>query len=172
MNTVVSWEDILAHVKLYEDLKQEHYEDDTSCSFYEDLEKKGVREFFLELQDPTRLGIRECVGNETVAITVPNIEDELMLWFNVYEISRRYGGSEEGGWCFDTAYCQYSGVFLPSGRNNVWEELLQEKRLKWDRRFVSSGNLSSVLPSEIWDIRIEFLQAQSCSSKLSRPVYC
>jgi hypothetical protein len=71
-----------------------------------------------------------------------------MKYVSVYEIGRRYGGSEEGGWWYDT------GTLVLSQR--VWtDEQADELVAKLQDEYPRTGNRCSVLGGEDYDVVVE-----------------
>jgi hypothetical protein len=87
----------------------------------------------------------------------------LIKWVNVYEVTRHYGGPEEGGWWFDWEQCVHSEWFFSRKRANSY---IQKMMLE----YTDQGDISSVLGGEEYYFYIERLKAESQSKE--RPHYC
>lgn len=68
-------------------------------------------------------------------------------YVNVYEITRCYGGPEEGGWCYDTGTLIHSIKATTETAERIREELRKE--------YPFTGSRSSVRWSPDFDIYIE-----------------
>lgn len=95
---------------------------------------------------------RKCDGKGYIKEVIG--EDEI-VFVNVYEITRHFGGYEEGGWYFNWYQCIES---VPV-RNKNSELMQEEMENRYEDR--KHGNIYSVLGGTDIDVRIEFNPKQS-----------
>lgn len=83
------------------------------------------------------------------------------LYVNVYDITRNYGGPEEGGWWYDC------GEPLESHRVSSEPEALElQRQLK--EKYPRTGKRFSVLGGDDYDVRIEDHFAEEFPASLPR----
>ncbi|EJW14063.1 hypothetical protein M5X00_26415 [Paenibacillus alvei] len=87
---------------------------------------------------------------------------EIMVWVNVYTITREYGGAEEGGWYYDWRKLSDSQLCKYEDAENI-EASMREKYGEGE------GNISSVLGGYEIDICIE--GSRGASRSTCRPHY-
>ena len=90
-------------------------------------------------------------------------DPEMLVFVNVYEIERAYGGSEEGGWWYNTHDCLES-VPVANKNSNKMKEYLEEKYAH-----VNRGNIYSVLGGAELAVYIERTPCESQTRE--RPHY-
>ncbi len=85
------------------------------------------------------------------------------VYVNVYEVTRHYGGAEEGGWYYDWYECLECVPCRENNAEKIKDELWEEyKGMKY-------GDISSVLGGV--DIMI-YIEEKRCESQtLERPYY-
>ena len=85
------------------------------------------------------------------------------VYVNAYEVTREFGGHEEGGWWYDNYSCLESVPTKRKYADEISEDLNNEyKRLKW-------GDISSVLGGVDIIVLIEDVPAKSHT--YHKPVY-
>ncbi|TVX86045.1 hypothetical protein [Paenibacillus agilis] len=87
---------------------------------------------------------------------------EVMVWVNVYTITREYGGAEEGGWFYDWRK-------LSDSKHCKYEEAESVEASLREEHGNGEGNISSVLGGYEVDICIEGYRGASRST--CRPHY-
>jgi len=85
------------------------------------------------------------------------------LYVNVYHVTRRYGGPEEGGWYYDNYEC----VEVVPARSGRAKEL--QEQLEQEYKDQAYGNISSVLGGQEVHVLIEKTRAQSETREV--PIY-
>lgn len=101
-----------------------------------------------------------CKG--TGQIYTPLNENQI-VFVNIYEITRHYGGAEEGGWYYNWDECIES---IPV--KNKFSDLMKEEAIKeFEGR--KHGNIYSVLGGVDIDVRIEKRPKESETKE--RPYY-
>lgn len=89
-----------------------------------------------------------------------------IAFFNVYSITRQFGGHEEGGWYYDWTHLEYTIPFLYT--DDALKLLIesQENRIK----DLVGGDISSVNGGQDAWVCIEKTAGESASEE--RPQYC
>jgi hypothetical protein len=101
-----------------------------------------------------------CSGEGELVITYP--EDKI-VYVNIYEVTREYGGPEEGGWYYNNFNCVES---VPV--KNKHSELMQDE-MKKEYSSRKHGNIYSVLGGTDIEVYIEEKPKQSETKE--RPYY-
>ena len=88
---------------------------------------------------------------------------EAIVFVNVYEVTRHYGGPEEGGWWYDWRHC----VEVYPVRESA-AELMQEQ-LEDENSYRKFGDISSVLGGQ--DVLVLIEDAPKETETTERPYY-
>lgn len=91
----------------------------------------------------------------------------LSTFINVYEVTRRYGGAEEGGWYYNYMDCVEVYNVGKLGLAKMLN-LLAEVRKKYEE--MSYGNIYSVRGGLLYEVMLETSPGES--QTLERPYYC
>jgi hypothetical protein len=127
------------------------YEECTTCDGYGTVE---------DVANDSLFECSVCHGRGEIEILIG--EDEI-VYVNVYEITREYGGPEEGGWWYNRLRCLET---YPVRNKN--SELMQEQ-LEKDYAHIKQGNIYSVLGGTELNVYIEERPKQSETKE--RPHY-
>lgn len=118
-----------------------------------------------EMEFKTRAELFNYQEERADVLTIEDYEysDNHMGFVNVYEVTREYGGSEEGGWYYNSLRCIES---IPVRKSH------SEAMIKWaeeEYNHVAHGNIYSVLGGSQLDI---IWEDEPCGSETKeRPYY-
>lgn len=87
----------------------------------------------------------------------------MAVWVNVYEVNRRYGGPEEGGWYYDTGELILCKKFYDNDSAQDYAESLRDK-------YPNTGKRYSVLGGEDYNIWLEDSVGEDFPKET--PYYC
>jgi hypothetical protein len=92
------------------------------------------------------------------------IPDNQIVFINVYEVERHFGGHEEGGWYFNALTCVETFPVRNSAADDMVEVLTDENQFrKW-------GNIASVLGGT--DVVVQIDEEPKQYETKERPYYC
>lgn len=93
----------------------------------------------------------ECHGDGVV----PDGSEDRLVYVNAYEVTREYGGAEEGGWWFNAFRCLES-VQVKNIESNL---VMEQVESKYDH--LNEGNIYSVLGGSKVVVEIEATEKES-----------
>lgn len=93
------------------------------------------------------------IGDEYISIDL--LPKETKVWVNVYLHDREYGGSEEGGWWYDT----YAGVDATETTLERAKQLCSVKQKQYSNK--NRREVGSVLSEGAYCVYVEFKKYQS-----------
>lgn len=82
-------------------------------------------------------------------------------WVNVYDVTRCWGGPEEGGWWYHAGDCIEAHHVGSRAQAEALQDELRE-------RYPRTGKRYSVLGGDDWDVRIELEKGTSFPSQTPR----
>lgn len=116
----------------------------------------------LECKECTVFDYENC-ENEDCECGYVKADADKTVCVNVYKVTRRYGGAEEGGWYYNHFTCLETYPVRNKNSDTIKEMLLEEYKDE------AHGNIYSVLGGAEIDVKIEMKPSESETTE--RPFY-